>query len=121
MGISSRKPSTVARRKARREREWARAYGSRERVEFVQAMGCLVCGWKTQRPRPGGTHTIENAHTVTGGAGRKADASTIINLCWRCHDAYDNAKQTFPATHGFDPAEEAARVERMWRDWGEND
>ncbi len=64
---------------ARRKREFLRAYGSVERVEFVRSLACaghVVLLGETFLPR-GGCH---NAHTVTGGAGRKANADTIAPL-----------------------------------------
>ncbi|HSH45807.1 MAG TPA: hypothetical protein VK966_08125, partial [Longimicrobiales bacterium] len=57
----------------RRDREWARAYGSEVRVEFVKALPCCV---------PGCRNRAENAHTESGGMGRKADADTIAPLCY---------------------------------------
>lgn len=65
---------------ARRKKEWARAYHSKERVEFVKSLPCWKCGACGQS---------QNAHTVTGGKSRKADYDTIVPLCARCHTAHD--------------------------------
>lgn len=62
---------------ARRKKAFARAYGSKERVEFVKSLPCLVCGCSPS----------ENAHVGKegAGAGRKANADQIAALCSRCH------------------------------------
>lgn len=76
---------------ARKRREFARAYGSRERVEWVKSLPCAACGV---------VGFSENAHVASGGAGRKADASQIVPLCGPhycppdfsfigCHAMYD--------------------------------
>ena len=62
-------------RKPRKPSEYARCYGSRERVAWIKSLPCMECGGKPSDP----------AHTATGGMGRKADASTIAPLCRRCH------------------------------------
>jgi len=57
----------------RRVSEFARAYGSKERVAWIQAQSCVICGWD------GG---CENAHVPSrSGAGRKGDCAKIIPLC----------------------------------------
>jgi hypothetical protein len=70
---------------ARREREFARSYGSRERVLWVQSLPCCRCG---RRPS-------DNAHTENGGRGRKGDATVIAPLCRPCHRAYDEHRAPF--------------------------
>lgn len=65
----------------RRVKEWDRAYGSKTRVKFVAQLPCAACG--------GGP--CENAHTESGGAGRKADYTKIIPLCGGLHGCH--AKQ----------------------------
>mgnify|MGYP003672380500 FL=1 len=109
----------MATRTQRRKAERLRAYGGTERIKFVRSMGCSICGWVTTQPRPGLEHPIENAHTRSGGTGRKADADTIIPLCWTHHDEYDGGKKTFAAKYSFDPIARAAEVESAWQEWGE--
>jgi len=62
----------------RRGKEWARAYGSEERVLWVRWRPCVVC-----RRGP-----CENAHVQTGGAARKADARHVVPLCDRSQPVY---------------------------------
>lgn len=64
---------------ARKKREFKRCYGSAERVAFVKSLPCIVAH---ARDCDG---EIENAHVISGGAGRKADASCIAPLCRRHH------------------------------------
>ena len=59
----------------RRAKEFPRCYHSKKRVEFVKGLDCIVC---SGRPS-------ENAHTASGGTGRKADYTTIVPLCRTCH------------------------------------
>lgn len=61
-------------RRRRTKREFARIYGSKDRVLFVKGLKCCCCG------RTGWT---ENAHIENGGMGRKADYTKIIPLCGR--------------------------------------
>jgi hypothetical protein len=55
----------------RRKSEFARCYGSKERVEFVKSLPCLTCGWVPS----------ENAHIKGDGAGRKAHYTEVVPLC----------------------------------------
>lgn len=59
-------------RKSRSVSEFARIYGSRARVAWIKAQPCVACGRVGQS---------ENAHTESGGMGRKADAEFIVPLC----------------------------------------
>lgn len=96
----------------RREREWERAYGSLDRVKWVQAQPCLVCG---RTPS-------ENAHIESGGTGRKADADLIVPLCTEHHtgpEGYDENKATFEATHALDLRAEARRLDEAWEAYRE--
>lgn len=61
--------------KPRSASEYARIYGSKERVEWVKAQPCVVDG---RRPS-------DNAHTENEGLSRKAHYTTIIPLCRQCH------------------------------------
>ena len=73
---------------ARKKRNFARAYGSKERVEFFKALPCHFCGKVPS----------ENAHLVTGGAGRKSDAHTIIPADRECHAWLDSQPAEFRKT-----------------------
>jgi hypothetical protein len=77
-------PRSRLRPKKRSAESFARIYGSQERVRWVKSLPCVGCGAIPSEERP-----TENAHTVTGGKGRKADAATIAPLCHGCHTKYD--------------------------------
>ena len=83
---------SASRKRDHKQREWARAYHSKERVEVVKVMGCAICGWDTTHSRPGQSHPIENAHITNGGCGRKADYDQVVNLCWVHHDEFDGGQ-----------------------------
>jgi hypothetical protein len=76
---------------------WKRAYHSQERVEFVQALPCVVTGE---------TPSV-NAHTFTGGTSRKGDYTTIIPVTAAIHQlAHDQGWNValakcgkFPSVH----------------------
>ena len=89
----------------RKAREWARAYGSPERVAWVASLPCLVCGYGP----------CENAHIKSGGAGRKADAALVINLCKLHHaEQHHFGIETFGARHGLDLQACAAVLDHEW-------
>jgi hypothetical protein len=73
----------------RHRSEFSRCYHSRARVEFVKSLGCVVC--TAISPFFGITTAgkCHNAHTETGGMGRKADYTTIVPLCPPHHRRYD--------------------------------
>jgi hypothetical protein len=105
-----RRTDRVARRNAeRRDREFQRCYGSAERVAFVQGLSCVGCG---RTP-------CENAHSVTGGMGRKADAETIVPLCHDCHTRYDQHRTPFDVPECRELVKAAAaEVARRWQRMG---
>ena len=73
---SARKTHTA--RKPRSAAEFARIYGSEERVGWIKARWCIKCG-KTP---------CENAHLPSrSGMGRKGDYTPIVPLCHTCHEA----------------------------------
>ena len=85
----------------RRDREWARAYGSVERVEEVRAMRSVVSG-KTP---------CVNAHVTTGGTGRKADARWVVPLTHEEHmELHAIGLRSFEAKYGVDLKAEAERL-----------
>lgn len=104
-------------RKRRKPSEFARIYGSKARVEWVKRLPCVVCG---ERP-------CDNAHIVTGGMGRKADADKIVPLCGEqvegwifdkvcCHRMlHVLGVETFQKRTGIDLEQEAAKCEAAWQ------
>jgi hypothetical protein len=101
----ARKP--VKRRNQKRySANWARAYGSPERVEWVNAQPCVGCF---------GGEPRENHHIKTGGKGRKADARFIVTLCAACHDdLHQHGRQRFEERYAIDLEVEAAATEARW-------
>lgn len=88
----TRKTPVRTRNPKRHKAEWTRAYGSKERVEWVKHQPCCVCGYCV----------CENAHTTTGGVGRKADADHIVPLCRAHHrELHQHGQATFEATYGI--------------------
>jgi len=61
--------------KKRTPADFARVYGSLQRVAWIAAQPCVVCA----------SSPCENAHIKSGGVGRKADATQIVPLCPSCH------------------------------------
>jgi hypothetical protein len=98
----------------RKSKNWIRSYGSVDRVKFVQRLPCVGCG---RRPS-------ENAHTISGGKSRKADANTIAPLCGDipplgiigCHTKYDEHKAPFDTEEARDRVKAwAVAVEAEWQ------
>ena len=110
MTIQRRKP--VKRVNAKRKaKNWSRAYGSEERVAFVQSLPCVFGGQSS--PCAG---VIANHHTESGGRGRKADAETVVPLCTRHHLELHQAGATAMETvYGVDLKAEAALTETRWQ------
>lgn len=121
-----RKPAPIARRtrvrkvnRARKAKNSARAYGPKARREWLLSRPCIVCGVEGY---------TEQAHTRTGGTGRKADASTLIPLCGRdplalsqmglglgCHGQLHRVgRSSFEKIHGVNLDVLAAATEKAW-------
>jgi hypothetical protein len=99
--------------KKRGAADFARIYGSPQRLEWVKALPCLA---RELLSRPGECEgEIQNAHSVVGGMGYKAGAETIVPLCVAHHMAYDRYKPPFddPAIRDRVQAE-AERVAKAW-------
>ena len=77
--VRKRRARVRTRNTKRRTTNWQRAYHSAARVAFVKSLPCAITG-DTGYPRR------VNAHTRTGGAGRKADYWTIIPLAPYLHE-----------------------------------
>lgn len=103
-----KRPTVDKRTETRRAKEWERTYGSVERVEWIAARPCLVPGCKKG--------PSENAHTVTGGMSRNANADTIVPLCHPHHkELHRVGRHTFAEKHGTGDLLEAARlVNQAW-------
>ena len=100
----------------RSDAEFVRIYGSWDRVEFVRWSPCVACG----------STPCENAHTSSGGMGRKADAHTIVPPCPTHHralhkiGAHKFAVQYLGADVGVDStrlSDLAAMTEANWQVW----
>lgn len=107
------KPSKPIRKRPRSKSEFARIYGSKERVLFVKRLKCCCCG------RIGWT---ENAHIENGGMGRKADYTKIIPLCGRlapkfsCHlRLHMHGREDLELWGGINLDTEAKVCELRWR------
>jgi hypothetical protein len=85
--MKRRKP-VPPRNDARKRKAFTRAYGSKERVLWVQSLPCC-CGC-ARTP-------CHNAHTTTDGIGRKGHYTTIVPLHPSCHRAYDEHRAPFDA------------------------
>ena len=111
--LKSGKPKAVNRK--RKAKNFARAYHSKARVEFVKSLPCTYC-WGLSpffAMAPGTSH---NAHTVGGGTSRKADYTTIIPLCASHHTRYDEHQPPFDKAKIRSAMVRAATVvERMWQ------
>lgn len=96
----------------RRAKEFARAYGSSERVMAMKLSPCDGCG---RVPHEDALN--ENAHTEGGGAGRKADFATIVTLCPDCHRLwhYLGSTEAFDGWKGTDLRATAARLAEQVR------
>ncbi len=73
----------------RKPSEFARIYGSKARVAWFKA---LRCAWCEMVGEPFDSELSDNAHTVTGGKGRKADHETIIPLCREHRRKFDERR-----------------------------
>jgi len=94
--------------RARRKREFPRAYGSPERVAFVRAQPCVVRGC-ARRP-------CQNAHVESGGMGRKANADKIVPACQPHHYELDTqGRESFERKYALDLQHEAAALEAKWQ------
>ena len=94
----------------RRSREFVRAFGSDERVAWVRALDCFV-SYSVACDGP-----IENAHTESGGAGRRADARFIVPLCRKHHrQLHELGVDTFGRAYKVDLRFAASRVEENWQ------
>jgi hypothetical protein len=100
-----RKPLKRVNRK-RRASEFARCYGSKERVEWVKRQPCIDCG----------ATPSDNAHVEGEGVGRKAHHTRIVPLCRTHHRAYDEHREPFDRPEMREEVGDlAAWVESRWQ------
>ena len=92
--------------KAAKEREtFARVYGSAERVAWMRRQPCLVCSGLPS----------ENAHTRSGGTGRKGDADSIVPLCHYHHaQLHRVGVKSFQTDHAINFFVAALRVDARY-------
>lgn len=94
-------------RRRRTKREFARIYGSKARVKWVQSLPCLLCE----------NTPSQNAHIETGGTGRKADYDKIVPLCYWAHRLlHTMGRSTFERCEKIDLAYHAAATQRQWEE-----
>lgn len=100
----------------RRKKNSARAYGPKERREWVKTLHCRVAikvfalgGFS---PCSG---DIDQAHVGNGGMSRKADASWVFPCCNRHHRLLHDAK--LPWVSRADMERWAYETEAAWRDY----
>lgn len=96
----------------RRAKNSARAYGPKERREWLLAQPCLVCG----------RHGVQQAHTshASAGMGHKGDACANVPLCFPHHLESGQGVKTFERKYedelGYRTlAECAAYYDAIWQ------
>lgn len=84
-------PRKAIKPKRRKPSEMLRIYGPPERRAWIKQSPCFVCVSLLPILR-GSDHrwACDNAHTISGGKGRKADAKEIVPLCRAHHRMYDD-------------------------------
>ena len=104
--------------KKRSAADFARVYGSRERVRWIKAQPCCVCVALSPFFGMVGTPS-HNAHTEAGGTGFKAGYATIVPLCAGHHRRFDEHQAPFD-----DPKlraalkKMAANIDALWQSFG---
>ena len=95
--------------KKRTKAEAERIYGTDARRDWMTSHRCFTCGM---------LGLTEQAHLVSGGTSRKADARHIIPLCHWCHrEQHRVGLADFAEAHGLavqDLHDEAERLDRAW-------
>ena len=91
----------------RRMSEFARCFGSRERVAWIKSRACVVTGSR---------HEIENVHVRGGGAGRRADYCWIVPMSRPLHRLLHNiGKVSFECRWGIDLDYLAEQTQAAWQ------
>lgn len=95
----------------RRAKNQERAYGSRERREWLHRLPCCITG---DAPQWG--VKIDAVHVKGGGAGRKADASLVVPMSATLHrEMHRIGQKSFEAKYKVDLLAQAAFYDRAWR------
>lgn len=103
-------------RKPRKASEFRRVYGSRARVRWVKSLPCVACLAVSPIFGAISAGQSQNAHTVTGGMGRKAGSETIVPLCASHHRCYDQHQPPFDTPAARQAVIDAAAVvETAWQ------
>ena len=106
------KSSPRARR--RKRANWLRAYGSKERVEWVNSLPSVASGAVGTLDDP-----IVNAHVAPPGehgTGYKGDACWIVPLLKSEHDMiHQHGIETFEAAYDVSLVREATFIEARWK------
>jgi hypothetical protein len=106
------KKSVKPRNPKRRAKEFARAYGLSERVEFVKSLPCCVANSEC-------AGVIENMHVRGGGAGRKANAESVAPGCSFHHaELHAIGVASFTMKYAVDLDHEARRTAELWEGRG---
>lgn len=101
---------------ARPKHQTERIYGPKGRVAFVKSLGCVVCTAISPFFGLATAGHCHNAHTETGGMGRKADYTTIVPLCASHHRRYDEHRAPLDEPVIRQAIKDAAaEVERRWQ------
>jgi hypothetical protein len=104
----TRKSAVRIKPKKRKPSEFARIYGSKERVLFVKALPCLVSNLACRGD-------VDNHHVENGGLSRKGDYQTIVPLCDVHHDVLHRlGAVSFAGQYGIDLKAAAAETEAKW-------
>jgi hypothetical protein len=103
-------------RKSRKPSETRRIYGPPARRKFVRDLPCFACLSLSPVFGMVTAGSCHNAHSVTGGTGRKADAETIVPLCASHHRRYDEHQKPFDTEAAREAVKQyAVEVEAAWQ------
>jgi len=105
---------TRIRKHPRKPSEFARIYGSKERVEWVRRLRCVYCEMIYGEGSYDDAESY-NAHTENGGTGYKAGYKTIVPLCGSHHSAYDDHRPPLASYFIRQKLKAAAaEIQRKW-------
>jgi hypothetical protein len=97
---------------AKKKRNWLRAYGSKDRADWMKTLRCVVTLRYGTEDDP-----IDNVHIETGGVSRKADAEKVVPMLRSKHrELHAIGQKTFARKYPWINLEElAAETERLWQ------